>query len=183
MSSIHADMKNGEFSQSLNALGLTQTDLAIRLGVTVRSVRRWQTGEQEIPEWVAEVLSAWHQLHARNIPWGADLESIWYGDNEQIRRHQDHDKALAALLKRVKNRGGPAAPWRVNLQDHSATLGRMSVRFYMLASGGFSLANYRRGDVHSDPQRDQALIEDAVAAFASAVSAARTERPRQAWDA
>jgi hypothetical protein len=171
-----------ELNQHLKHLRLSQTDLAAFLGVAARSVRRWQRTEQEIPEWVAATLRAWQQLHANNIPWGADLESIWYGDNDQIRRHQEHDKALAALLQRVKSRGGPAAPWRVNLRDHSATLGPMSVGFYMLASGSFSLANYRRADMSPDPCRDHSLIEDAVAAFAAAVSKAKSEQPDQRWD-
>src|ERR1019366_25432 len=72
------------------------------------------------------------------------LESIWYGDDDQIRRHQEHDKALAALLRRVEARGGPAAPWRVNLKEHNATIGPMVVTFYKLLSRSFSLAHYRR---------------------------------------
>jgi DNA-binding XRE family transcriptional regulator len=179
---IMADMTNLELNHCLEALSLTQADLAARLGVTPRTVRRWQAGEQPIPTWIAEVLGAWRQLHAHNLPWGADLESIWYGDDDQIRRHQDHDAALAALLRRVKARGGPAAPWRVNLREHRATLGPMIVRFYRLASDSFSLANYRRADVPPDVHRDQPLIEDAVAAFAASISAARTARPNQAWD-
>lgn len=177
-----ADMKNTELTRFLAMLNLTQADLAARLGIAARTVRRWQAGEQPIPTWVVEVLDAWRQLHAAGLPWGADLESIWYGDDEQVRRHQDHDKALAALLRRVKERGGPAAPWRINLRERSATLGPMTVRFYKLASNGFSLQNYRRGDVPPDARRDRPLIEDAVFAFSEAVGAARTARPHQAWD-
>jgi hypothetical protein len=58
----------------------------------------------------------------------------------------------------------------------------MDVGFYKLESGGFSLANYRRGDRDQDGERDRTLIEDAVAAFAAAVSQARAERPTLAWD-
>jgi len=176
-------MTSEDFERHLHELGLTQTGLAARLGVTARSVRRWQAGEQEIPGWAAEVLQAWRQLNVRNIPWGTDLESIWCGDNAQIHLPQDHDRALADVLERVKGRGGLAAPWRVNLREHSATLGRMKVSFYKLASDSFSLQSYSRSDVHPDPQRDRSLIEEAVAAFAAAVSAARTERPEQDWDA
>jgi DNA-binding XRE family transcriptional regulator len=175
-------MINTELTNCLAMLNLTQADLAARLGIAARTVRRWQAGDQPIPTWVVEVLDVWRQLHACGLPWGADLESIWYGDDDQVRRHQDHDKALAALLRRVKARGGPAAPWRINLRERSATLGPMTVRFYKLASNSFSLANYRRGDVPPDARRDQLLIEDAVVAFSEAVSAARTARPNQAWD-
>jgi hypothetical protein len=175
-------MTNAELNQHLEMLGLKQRDAADLLRVTPRALRRWQSGEQEIPGPVAELVEAWRQLYAAKIPWGADLETIWYGDDDQIRRHQDHDKALAALLRRVENRGGLAAPWRVNLKEHSAALGPMVVRFYKLLSGGFSLANYRRSDTDPDPRRDQILIEDAVAAFAAAIGKARAERPRQVWD-
>ncbi len=182
VSAIYTDMDGAELNEYLGLLELTQADLAARLGVTARTVRRWQTGEQPIPPWVTEVLGAWRQLHTRNLPWGADLESVWYGDDDQIRRHQDHDKALAQILLRVNARGGPAAPWRVNLRDHSATLGPITVRFYRLASDSFSLANYRRSDMRSNVNRDQPLIEDAVAAFAAAVSDARRTRPHEGWD-
>jgi hypothetical protein len=175
-------MKNAELTDCLAELNLTQADLAARLGVAARTVRRWQSAEQPIPTWVAEVLDAWRQLHAHHLPWGADLESIWYGDDDQIRRHQAHDKALATLRQRVKARGGPAVPWRINLRDRSATLGPITVRFYKLASNSFSLASYRRSDVAPDVRRDQPLIEDAVVAFSDAVSAARAARPNQAWD-
>ena len=175
-------MTDLEFNQHLEALGLRQTDAAILLRVTPRAVRRWQNGEQVIPGTVAELVKVWRQLDAAKIPWGADLESIWYGDDDQIRRHQDHDKALAALLRRVEDRGGPASPWRVNLKEHSAALGPMVVHFYRLQSGSFSLANYRRGDREPNVRRDQPLIEDAVAAFAAAVGKAGVERPNENWD-
>jgi len=73
-------MTNTELTNFLAMLNLTQADLAARLGIAARTVRRWQAGEQPIPTWVVEVLDAWRQLHARGLPWGADLESIWYGD-------------------------------------------------------------------------------------------------------
>ncbi|MGO8844585.1 MAG: hypothetical protein ACLQFI_04455 [Methylocella sp.] len=175
-------MTGAEFNHNLELLGLKQSDAAALLQVTPRAVRRWQSGEQQVPGTVAELVMIWRQLHAANIPWGADLESIWYGDDDQIRRHQDHDKALAAVLRRVKARGGFAAPWRVNLKEHSATLGQMVVRFYKLSSGSFSLQNYRRGDRERDPYRDQLLIEEAIAAFSAAIGKAKSERPEPEWD-
>jgi hypothetical protein len=175
-------MTNEEFNEHLRVLGLKQHDAATLLRVTARAVRRWQSGEQKVPGTVAELVTVWRQLHAANIPWGADLESIWYGDDDQIRRHQDHDKALAAVLRRVEERGGPAAPWRVNLKDHSAQLGPMVVRFYKLLSRSFSLASYRRADRAPDPYRDRVLIEDAIAAFSAAVTKVRSDHPGDEWD-
>lgn len=170
------------FNSHLETLGLKQSDAATLLRVTPRAVRRWQSGEQSIPDIVAELLVAWRRLHAAKISWGADLESIWYGDDDQIRRHQDHDRALAGLLRRVDARGGVTVPWQVNLKEHKATIGPMIVSFYKLSSGSFSLAHYRRRDREPDSHRDQALIEEAVAAFAAAVTKAKTERPTQEWD-
>ena len=175
-------MTSAELTARLEVLGLKQSDAAALLRVTPRAVRRWQSGEQPIPGHVVELLNVWKQLHDRHIPWGAALEAIWFGDDDQICRHQDHDRALVALLDRVRARGGPSAPWRVNLKDHSATLGRMDVGFYKLSSGGFSLANYRRGDRDQDGERDRVLIEDAVAAFSEAVGEAKEQHPDRDWD-
>jgi hypothetical protein len=161
-------MNAEKLEQSLRHLGLTQADLAAHLGVTPRSVRRWQAGEQQIPHWVQEIIAVWLQLHERKLPWGADLESVWYGDIDQIDRHMEHDKALAGILARVASRGGPSVPWRINVAVLTATLGKITVRFYRLASGSFSLASYRRGDMPTDAFRDRHMIEDAVASFAEA---------------
>jgi len=182
MSDMAADMDGHELNKCLGLLALSQTEVAVRLGVTTRTVRRWQAGEQKIPRWVIELLGAWNQLQLRNLPWGADLETFWFGDENQIRSHHDHDEALMQIVQRVAARRGPAVPWRVNLRDHSATLGSISVRFYRLASNSFSLASYSRSDLQPDINRDKTLIEDAVAAFAAAVSQALHTKPNQAWD-
>lgn len=178
-----ADMNAQDFSHSLHKLGMSQADIAARLGVNARTVRRWQTGEQPIPLPVVEVINAWRQLQAVGLPWGADLESVWFGDDEQIRLHQDHDKALAGILERVRSRGGPSAPWRVNLRERRASLGPITVSFNRLRSNSFSPSYYRRSDnLPPDARRDQGLIEDAVSIFAEAVADARRKRPDQGWD-
>lgn len=166
-------MNAEEFNNYLKILGLSQGAAAAHLQVAPRTVRRWQSGEQEVPPQVESLLKAWHQLDKARIPWSADLESFWLKDTNQIRRHQDHALALAALLERVKSRGGVSAPWRISLEDHEAMLEVMTVRFYQLANGGFSLANYRRSDKPPDINRDWPLIEDAVAAFAAALGESR----------
>lgn len=171
-----------EFNQYLSYLGLKQVDAAALLGVTPRALRRWQSGEQKIPAPVAELVNVWRQLHYAQLPWGADLESIRHVDAEQIRRHQEHDKALGTILRRVEARGGVKEPWRVNLKEHSAAIDSILVTFYKLCNGGFSLGHYRRLDDESASYRDQLLIEEAIVAFASYVAKARTERPSQEWD-
>jgi len=175
-------MKVDEFNQHLETLGLKQSDAAVLLQVAPRTVRRWQKGEQEIPGTVADLLKAWCQLEKAKLPWTADMESILRGDDDQLHRHQDYAQELAALLRRVEARGGPSAPWRIDLKKHSATLGPMTVVFYALANGGFSPAHYRRADAALDWHRDRNLIEDAIATFASAVSKVRSARPDRNWD-
>src|SRR5579863_4628829 len=154
-----------EFNQHLEALNLKQRNAATLLQVEPRSVRRWQTGDQEVPANVADLLKAWLQLAKAHLPWTADMESILRGDDNQIERHQDYALALTALLDRVRDRvaarGGPAAPWRIDLKRRSATLGPMTVSFYLLANGGFSPAHYGRSDAAPDWHRDRQLIEDA----------------------
>jgi hypothetical protein len=176
-------MTHIDFNDHLNFLGLKQSEAATLLRVKPRTVRRWQSGEQAIPGAVTELLGAWRQLHAARIPWGADLESIWYGDDDQIRRHQEHDKALINVLERVKARHGPAVPWAVDLKKHTATMPEMTVSFYKLRSGSFSPASYRCRRRPFDRVRDQPHIEDAIAAFHDAITKARTERPDEEWDA
>lgn len=176
MSHTIEDMKAIEFNNHLEILGFNQSGAAAWLQVTPRTVRRWQNGEQAIPETVADLLMACRQLQDNKIPWNADLESLWRGDKDQIQRHQSHAVALAELLRRVEKRGGVSAPWQISLKEHSATLGPMTVRFYELANGSFSLANYRRSDKGPDIHRDWTLIEEAVAAYAKALSKANEDK-------
>jgi hypothetical protein len=182
MSPSMRDMDAAEFNRHLAFLRLGQTDAAAVLRVAPRTVRRWQNAELDVPDPIAELVRAWRQLARDHIPWRPDLESILHGDDDQIRRHQDHARSLAGLRRRVSNRGGPAAPWRVDLKEHKATLGPMTVQFYHLANGGFSLSSYWRRDRHPDPSRDQHLIEDAVVSFADAVGHALRRRPSRPWD-
>ena len=53
-------------------------------------------------------------------------------------------------------------PWIVDREGCRAILGPMEVSFHKLASGSFSLANYRRKDGYPDVQRDQEFIDDAT---------------------
>jgi len=178
-----ADMTSAEFQAHLDHLHLNQGDAAALLLVTPRTVRRWQKDDLPVPEAVAQRLRAWRQLSEAKLPWTAELRSIWAKDvDDQIRRHGEHDVELASVLRRVAARGGPATSWQVDFDKATATLGPMTVCFYQLHDGGFSLASYRRRDIHPDVKRDQHLIEDAVAAFAMAVRNARTARPGQYWN-
>ncbi len=137
-----------------------------------------------MPADVAQRLQAWRELSDAELPWTAGIRAIWQGDlDDQVRRHSEHDVALASVLRRVSARGGPATSWQVNLDKGTATLGPITVSFYLLQSGGFSPAHYRRSDeLDPDVDRDKHLIEDAIAAFAAAVADARNARPGHYWN-
>lgn len=168
-------MTRQEFSDNLKILGLLQADAAVLLRVTPRTIRRWEKGDQPVPDAVADLLQAWRRLHEAGLPWAADFETILDRDDDQLKRHQDHALWLDAVRQRVTARGGPAMPWRVDLRRRTATLGPATVSFYPLLNGSFSLANYRRRDTYPDMERDRQLIEDAVASIAAAVAAAVKE--------
>lgn len=157
-----------ELRLTLSRLDLTQGEAAQLLGVASRTVRRWLEGE-DIPGPAEQALRAWIRLHERNLPWRPDTESIVQDDQDQIARHRAHAIRLDELLARVEARGGPRVPWSVDRGRHIATLGPMVVSYYKLASGSFSLANYRRKDSDPDVQRDWEAIEDAAASIARAL--------------
>lgn len=152
----------------LSRLELTQAEAAQLLGVAPRTVRRWLEGE-DIPGPAEQALRAWIRLHERNLPWRPDTESIVQDDQDQIARHRAHAIRLDELLARVEARGGPRVPWSVDRGRRIATLGPMEVSYYKLASGSFSLANYRRKDGDPNVQRDWEAIEDAAACIAQAM--------------
>jgi len=161
-------MTEKELRLVLSRLQLTQVEAAQLLGVAPRTVRRWLEGE-DIPGPAEQALRAWIRLHERNLPWRPDTESIVDDDQDQIARHRAHAVGLSELLARVEARGGPRVPWSVDRGRRIATLGPMEVSYYKLASGSFSLANYRRKDGDPDVERDWEAIEDAAACIAQAM--------------
>jgi transcriptional regulator with XRE-family HTH domain len=157
-----------ELRLTLSRLELTQAEAAQLLGVAPRTVRRWLDGE-DVPGPAEQALRAWIRLHDRNLPWRPDTESVVKDDQDQIARHRAHAIRLNELLARVEARGGPRVPWAVDRGRQIATLGPMEVSYYKLASGSFSLANYRRKDADPDVERDWEAIEDAAASIARAL--------------
>lgn len=157
-----------ELQLILSRLELNQTEAAQLLGIAPRTVRRWLDGE-DIPGPAEQALRAWIRLHDRNLPWRPDTESVVQDDQDQIARHRAHTIQLNELLARVDARGGPRVPWAVDRDRWIATLGPMEVSYYKLASGSFSLANYRRKDADPDVERDWEAIEDAAASIAAAL--------------
>jgi transcriptional regulator with XRE-family HTH domain len=178
---ISAMMTRTEFIKALNELGLTQLEAARLLSVDARTVRRWADDTSQMPGPAVQALKAWLRLHRLGLAWRPDGLPIGEDEPEelakQIALYRQHAIDLAALLKRVEGRGGPAAPWNVDLDAHEATLGSMTVGFYTLANGGFSPSTYSRSDRDPDMELDAALIEDAYACIAEALRKKRARRP------
>lgn len=171
-----------EFRRCLDRLALTQEDAAAFLSVSPRTLRRWTTGHTEIPGTVSQVLKAWLRLEEFGHPWRPDGIAVDRTPPEavaeQIALFRAHALELDSLLEKVKARGGPATLWTVDLARHRATLGSkrrptMHVSFYPLANGSFSPSTYSRSDRAPDLDRDRALLEDAFACIADALSTRR----------
>jgi hypothetical protein len=161
-------MSKAELRLTLARLELRPADAAQLLGVTARTIRRWLEGE-DVAGPAEQALRAWIRLHDRNLPWRPDEESVVRDDQDQIARHRAHAIRLDEILARVEARGGPRLPWSVDRGRQIATLGPMELSYYKLASGSFSLANYRRKDGELDIERDWEAIEDAAACIAEAM--------------
>jgi transcriptional regulator with XRE-family HTH domain len=160
-----------EFRCHLEKLGLTQVETAKLLSVDPRTVRRWaEGGDDSIPGPAERALRAWTGLQQEGVPWRPEDTE----DAQQVALHRHHAMELYELLMRVEARGGPRAPWEVDVEGGVATLGeKMRLSFYKLRNGGFSPAYYRRLDEPTDVQRDWQLIEDGFACIAKAFAARR----------
>lgn len=154
----------------LARLRLSQSEAATLLGITARTVRRWIENKQAIPGPAIQALHAWMRLNDRNLPWRPDSESIVEDDQDQIALLRQHAIGLDEMLERVDMRGGPSAPWEVDLDTSVARLGPIEISFYRLPNGGFSLSTYTRKDQMPDVHRDCQLIEDGAACIAIALA-------------
>jgi len=170
-------MPRTELDAALDILQLSQTEAARLLSVGERTFRRWMEKPQDMPGPAAQALRAWVRLEKLGLAWRPD--SLGFGEKEmadQIASHRQHALELDATLQRVKARGGPRAPWQVDLERNKAVLGPVEVSFYRLRNGGFSPASYTRRDRDPDMTHDWPLIEDAFACIATAMAQNKKER-------
>lgn len=165
-----------ELEEHLAHLKLDQAEASQLLGINPRTLRRWFEGE-EVPGLAEAALRAWRTLHDRNLPWKPNSVSLFEDDQNRIEVHRQNSVDLAAVLKRVEKRGGPAHPWSVDLSKNSATFGPFEVGFYNLQSGSFSLSSYRRLDGPPDPVRDMPYLEEAAYCISKAFEKARASVP------
>ncbi len=176
MSYIIGDMMTpAEFLGHLDLLHLSQTEAAHLLSTTPRTLRRWADGPDQVPGPAEQALRAWVRLQSFGLPWRPDAASfLARGDEEKIARqialHTQHAMGLETVIAKVAKRGGPAAPWQVDLEKSRATLGPVAVTFYRLHDGGFSPQCYTRRDMDPDLRRDLVLLEDAWYCVARAIA-------------
>ena len=137
---------------------------------------RWLNGAGTISGPAEQAIRAWVRLDRMRLAWRPKDHLIGLTEEEaadQIRRLREHNIGLAEMISRVRARGGPAAPWKVDLEKRVAELGDiMELGFYPGSDGGFSPSTYRRKDRETDPDRDRSLIEDAIVAIADAIAEA-----------
>ncbi len=176
-------MQSSLLRESLVTLGLNFLELAQLLDMNVRTVQRWLSGEVEIPRSIECVINAWMYLNQMGLPWRPDGFSVALLSPEQVKNQlllqMESSKELVKIIKKVKSRGGPAAPWIVDLSAKKATLGDVWVRFYILSNGSFSPQSYGRFDKNPDLYRDQSILEDAYVCIAEAI-AVRNEKYKDA---
>jgi hypothetical protein len=163
----------------LAKLEISQVEAAHLLSVDPRTFRRWIESPSEMPGPAAVALGAWLRLNALNLPWRPDGIEL-PGDSKeeianQITLFRNHSIGLDAILERVRSRGGPTAPWRVELKRGRATLEHMTLHFYLHPNGSFSPSTYSRADKPPDWERDRSLLEDGIAAIADAIARLRQE--------
>ena len=164
-----------EFHHCLRSLDLTVPEAALLLSVSARTMRRWAEQPADIPGPAEQALRAWTRLEIKGLAWRPDAIAIGESNDDEIAEQfalqRQHAIDLDALLRKVAARGGPVAPWVVDLDKNRADLESISVSFYRLRNGGFSPATYRRSDeALSDIERDWPLIEDAFACIANAIA-------------
>lgn len=176
-------MQSSSLRESIVTLGLNVQELAYLLGINVRTVRRWLSEDVEIPRSIECVINAWIYLNQLGLPWRPDGFSVALLSPEQVKNQlllqMENTKELAKIIKKVKNRGGPAAPWSVDLSAKKANLGDVWVRFYILSNGSFSPQSYGRFDKYPDIDRDQSILEDAYVCIAEAI-ASRDKKYKEA---
>lgn len=166
-------MSGNELGQILDRLALSEAEAAVLLSVNRRSVRRWSDGSVDVPGPVEQALRAWLRLDELSLAWKPDGIPIWEERwKDQIRLFRDHSQELKAVIDKVEKRGGPAAPWQVDLGGRTATLGPIELSFHVLANESFSPSMYRRRDGRHDLKRDWPLLEDAFYCVAMAIGKA-----------
>src|SRR5437868_3007921 len=120
-------MDRQDFFKILKELDLTQTEAAKLLSVNIRTLRRWIENPEEISGPAKQALVAWRRLQRFGLAWRPSETDIILTHPDELAELFKCFRAgameLDSILENVKRRGGPAAPWQVDLKKHTAILG------------------------------------------------------------
>lgn len=167
-------MSSEELRSCLSRLCLSEGDAARLLSVDPRTIKRWQSKPGELPGPAEQALRAWVRLEELGLSWRPDGVALGLDKPDvlanQIIAHRRHAIELDAVLQRVKEKGGPAAPWVVDLDKRRATLGDLEITFYATKNGSFSPNTYSRSETQPDLARDRSLIDDGFASIAREIA-------------
>jgi hypothetical protein len=155
-----------DFKRILDELRLTESQLAQFLSVNIRSVRRWIKYPYKITGPARNVILAWVRLNRLGMAWRPDEINVLNDHQideiaEKIKFYRLDSLKLDKILIKVKERGGPSAPWNIDIDKKVAILGPLRIDFHLLTNGIFCPVSYSRSDCEPDLLRDQILIEDA----------------------
>jgi len=156
-------MKIAEIKEAIAHLGVKPNELAELIDVNPRTVTRWLSGEVRVPNVVERLVQAWLTLHQFGMPWRPDGKNLLVDQHQrqQIKLQIENSLELSTILERIEAKGGPAAPWTVDIKQKRATLDSIWVSFYITVNGGFTPQSYGRTDKSVDLDRDRVLIDDA----------------------
>lgn len=163
----------GDLNGELHSLGLDHVEFAQLLDVDIRTVKRWASGQSELPGAVETTLVAWKRLNNLGLPWRPNAFDIHNLHPDQLAKLRAHNFELSEALRRAEKRGGPKLPWEVDLGRGRARLNGVFVSFYRLPNGSFSPQSYWLDSDNNDydPKNIQEILDDAFDSIAKAISA------------
>jgi hypothetical protein len=177
-------MKNGKLLETLAYLDVTASELALLLDLNLRTIQRWLSGEVDIPKSVRCLLESWSTLQYLGLPWRPDGLNLLDQSirKKQLELHMQTNIELIEVIKKVKARGGPSAPWSVDISRKKANLENMWISFYILPNGGFVPQSYGRSDKKMDFERDRNILEDGFFCIAEKIRNQRVLLSNTQWE-
>jgi hypothetical protein len=148
-------------------------EFARLLDVDIRTIKRWVSGQSDVPGPVKTTLMAWQRLSKLGMPWRPDAFDIWNPQPGQLTKLLTHNLELSEVLRKVQQCGGPKLPWGIDLCRGKARLNGVFVSFYRLPNDSFSPQSYWLDPANKDydPKNIQEILDDAFGAISNAISA------------